>query len=144
MGKVIITTTPTATRSGQAIVASTDPNDARPNANLLVEFTTGLPNMNIGDIVECKITSAIACELIRVVGPSVWAQGIVTAIGVGDHLRGEFQVDILCDPNPFGAQRGEKLLFNNPNSQAKVGDTVGCIPTTVARICEVMQVLVPA
>lgn len=147
MGKVIIITTPTATHPGQAIVASTDQSDVRPGPNLLVEFTSGLPNMNLGDVVECTITSPIECKLTKVVGPSTWAQGNVTRtdffiMGAGPYS--EFQIKVLCDPNPFDVKLGDKLPFKDSNKEAKVGDTVGCIPTTPSGLCEVMHVLIPA
>ena len=149
MGKVIIITTPRPTqgRNGLAIVASTDQGDARPGPNLMVEFSTELPNMNIGDIAEGRITSPGPIQLTSMVGPSTWAQGRVTRTQVpdeGGHIRSEFQVDTLCDPNPFGVVRGQKLMFNDTNSEAKVGDTVACIPTVVGGTCEVMKVLTPA
>src|SRR5688572_28624439 len=100
MGKAIIITTPRPTQHvlGQAIVVSTDQNDTYTDSfpGAVVEFTSG--SGELGDVVECKITSAITCDIINVVGPSTLAQGTVTFYEVHRH---EFKVEVLCDPNPY-------------------------------------------
>ena len=139
MGKGIIITTPRPTQQilGQAIVASTDQNDTY-NASFpgsVVEFVSGAGE--IGDVVECIITSAITCEITSVVGQSILAQGKVT---MHEIHRCEFKVEVICDPNPYGVKRDDILQFKDPGQEVKLDDSIGCIPTAVG-ISQFVRVL---
>jgi hypothetical protein len=154
MGTVIITSNPTPTSpdsSRKAIVTEQHQTDSYREPigpNKLVEFEESNISINVGDIVQCNITSASTCEITRVTGQATWAEGKVTQVDVPDadgHTRSEFQVQVLCEPNPFGKNLNDKLLFNNPTSVdhrvVKVGDTVAALTTTAWELCETSKVV---
>jgi hypothetical protein len=151
MGKVIIITTPRATQpDGYAIVTEQDQKDdfKEPvNANKLVIFTTRDVG-KVGDVAECNITGTNSCDIISVIKQATWAQGNVTDTSVqvpnGEKVCSQFEVKVLCDPNPFGKKIGDKLLIDNPATDgqtAKLGDNVAALTTTLWELCEVSKII---